>query len=64
MEEWKSENRNGLEGMPHLHMYIFVKENCVPYRKGYVVTEGNSHRFYHTKEEVFTKENMRVDLLG
>lgn len=52
-----------LDGMPYLPMYIFTKDNGVPYKRGYVVSEGKTHKFYHTKEEVFNIENMRVDLL-
>ena len=60
MEEWKKTYCHS--PLPSLSMYIFVKNNGVPRRKGYVVSEGNSHKFYHTKEEVFTKEQMRVDV--
>ena len=59
LEIWKSKNRFGFEGMPYLPMYIFTKANGVPYIKGYVVSEGDSHRFYHTREEVFINEGLR-----
>lgn len=60
IEEWGKTHCHS--GIPFLPMYIFVKDNGVPRRKGYVVLEGNSHRFYLTKEEVFTKEEMRINI--
>ena len=56
IEAWKPESG----GMPFLPMYIFTKDNGVPRKRGYVISEGNSHRFYLTKEEVFVNEGMRV----
>lgn len=60
IEEWRKTHCHS--DMPFLPMYIFVKNNGVPRRKGYVVSEGNSHRFYHTKKEVFTKENIQINI--
>lgn len=60
IEKWKKTHCHG--GMPFLPMYVFVKDNGVPRRKGYVVSEGASHRFYYTKEEVFSIEGMRIDI--
>lgn len=54
---------DGKSGMPYLPMYVFTKDNGVPYRKGYVVSsKGNSHKFYHTKKDVFIHEGMRVHI--
>jgi len=61
LELWKNK-KNIVGGMPFLGLYIFCKDNGVPRRKGYVVSEENSHKFYHTKEEVFINEGMRIDL--
>ena len=62
MEKWRSENRMGISGMPFYPMYVFQKANGVNRKNGYVVSEENSHRFYLTKEEVFTNENLRIEV--
>lgn len=58
IKEWDSKKG----GFPFLPMYLFTKDDGMPRKKGYVVSTGNSHKFYLTKEEVFTKENMRIHL--
>jgi hypothetical protein len=65
-QEWEShvEGWDGTGGMPFLPMYIFLKENGEPRKKGYVVSDCNGHKFYHTKKEVFDKEGLYIDNRG
>ena len=60
VEKWKKDNI--IMPIPYLPMYLFLKDNGEERKKGYVVIEGNNHRFYLTKEEVFKNENMRIDI--
>lgn len=46
-------------GFPSLAMYIFTKDNAMPRKKGFVVSNGDSHTFYLTKDNLFNCEGMR-----
>ena len=49
-------------GFPNLCMYTFSTPKGTHRKNGYVVTEGDSHRFYLTKMEVFDNEGLRVHI--
>ena len=41
-------------GFPCLAMYIWIKDNGQERKKGFIISEGNSHFFKLTKKEVET----------
>lgn len=48
-------------GFPCLAMYLFIRDNGQERQRGFVLSEGNSHYFRLTKNEVdkFLKEKLK-----
>lgn len=54
VEEWKR-HRNG--GFPFLGFYVFTNQRTGEDRKyGYVLSKGNSHRWFKTKKQAMIQE--------